>query len=381
MLQQTTTIAKMPSFLEQLESLPDPRDNRGKRHRLSFVLAGVALAVMAGRATMSSIHRFFQNRLQWLRQVTCQPEAGVPSRAQLPRIVARVEWNSFNEVLDRHFGKRVKKRGVRGWVAVDGKTLRGARAQTERIVLAVGHEGREILAQRRMSGPKVGEVNAARKLLRETGLEASEVTLDALHLNPTTTAQIHQADGTYLIQVKENQPALRAQVKDWARRRMPLGSVITRDRAHGRVESRRGTLVSLDGMHLHRRWRESGLRTLIVLERETVQLNSGKTTTETSYYVTNRQVTKDAPAEHRTLVEAIRNHWRVEADNNIRDVTFREDSIRTRDGNQGQILASLRTFAMRLFRSVNVVNFQAKLEGLNDSPKLFRSFLLQTGFL
>jgi hypothetical protein len=32
------------------------------------------------------------------------------------------------------------------------------------------------------------------------------VTLDAHHCNPTTTAQIHQAGGQYVIQVKENQP-------------------------------------------------------------------------------------------------------------------------------------------------------------------------------
>ena len=138
-------------------------------------------------------------------------------------------------------------------------------------------------------------MRADRWLLPGPGWEAAPVTLAALHLNPTTTTQIHLAHGTYLLQVKENQPELRAHVKAWARRQEPLGAVVTKDRAHGRSELRRGTLVSLEGMPVDRRWRASALRTLFVLERETEQLSSGKFTTETSYSVTNRPVPNDTP--------------------------------------------------------------------------------------
>jgi predicted transposase YbfD/YdcC len=360
--------------------VPDPRDNRGKRHRLSFVLAGLALAVMAGRTTMSSIHRFFTNRLEWLREVTGESEAHAPSRAQLPRIAAVVDWAPVNHVVESHFDVRITK-GTDGWVAVDGKTLRGTEQQSERTLLAVSHEERRILAQRRMSGPKVAEVTAARELLRETGLETAKVTLDALHLNPQTTAQIHQAQGTYLIQVKENQPELRARVEVWAKDREPLGSVRTEEQAHGRHEIRRGKLLSLQGMELDERWQESGLQTLLVMERETTHLAQRKTSADLSYYVTNQRVDKEQADQHQSLFMAVRNHWGVEADNNIRDVTFREDSIKTKNGNQGQVLASLRTFAMRLFRAAKVTNFRAALEDLCDNPRVFQTFLAQTGFL
>ncbi|MBF0353485.1 MAG: hypothetical protein HQM11_20840, partial [SAR324 cluster bacterium] len=72
-----------------------------------------------------------------------------------------------------------------------------------------GHESQLIQAQRRISGPKSSEITEVRALLTEYDLWNRKITLDALHLNPLTTAGIHQKGGSYLIQVKENQPELR----------------------------------------------------------------------------------------------------------------------------------------------------------------------------
>jgi len=294
--------------------------------------------------------------------------------------VSATELDAVNDLVESHVGVRLRKSG-RQWVAIDGKTLRGVEEQSEQTLLAVRHTDREILAQRRLSGPKAAEVPAARKLVRETGLGAEKVTLDALHLNPETTAQIHGAGGTYVIQIKENQPKLLAQVKTRTETTEPIGTVSTTDRGHGRLEIRQGALFDLEGMALHERWHESGLSTLIVMDRETQTFAQDTTSTETSYYVSNQAIRRDQEEEHVRIVGAIRHHWGVEADNYIRDVTFREDLVRTRNGNQGQIMSCLRTLAMRLFRKAHITNFQAATENFADTPTRFLSFLVQTGFL
>ena len=46
------------TFFAALHHLPDPRDKRGKRPELAFVLCGVILALRAGRSRVSAIHRF-----------------------------------------------------------------------------------------------------------------------------------------------------------------------------------------------------------------------------------------------------------------------------------------------------------------------------------
>jgi len=178
-----------------LQHLPDPRDNRGKRHELAFVLCGVILAIMAGRSRVSAIHRFLHNRLAWLRETTqVAVERGI-SRAQLPRLLARVEWEALNTLILAHFGVCLES-AAGEWVAVDGKALRGSPG--EQVILARTQPSGRILAHQKLSGPKSSEVTAVRALLAQPQLARRKLTLDAAHCNPTTTAQIHRAQGSYL---------------------------------------------------------------------------------------------------------------------------------------------------------------------------------------
>src|SRR3972149_1362652 len=375
-------IAQVKTFMDKLETILDPRDNRGKRHSLPFVLATVSLAILAGRSSGWGIYRYIQNKIDWLRDITQRPHARPISRAQLPRILAVVDWFELNTVVESHFGVRLEKNAQDEWTAIDGKTLRGTDHHAERILLAVTHTTRTLQAQRPMTGPKASEITAARELLRETGLAEGWVTLDALHFNPKTTRQIDQAGGRYVIQVKDNQPALKAQLMAWAVQAKPVGHLQPpAEKAHGRIETRHGTFVALDGLKVDPRWAASGFRTLIVMHRQTVEVASQQRAAETSYYVSNCPVTPEQPAAQENLFNAVRGHWGVEADNYIRDVTFREDDVKTKNGNQGHILASLRTLAIGLLRQTHIQNFRAALEGLADNAQLFKNFLEQVNFL
>jgi hypothetical protein len=74
-----------------------------------------------------------------------------------------------------------------------------------------------------MQGSKASAIPVVRALLLHSQLEAHQVTLDAHHCNPTTTAQMHQAGGQYGIQGKENQPLLLKPWQDLAATAVPLG--------------------------------------------------------------------------------------------------------------------------------------------------------------
>lgn len=381
MPESTQDTAQVKSFMDKLETILDPRDNRGKRHQLPFVLAAVSLAIMTGRSSVSSIHRYIRNKIDWLRAVTQQPNARVISRAQLPRILAVVDWQGLTAVTESQFGVRLEKNEHAEWTAIDGKTLRGTDHHEERTLLAVTHTTRTIQAQRPMTGPKDSEITAARDLLRETGLDEGKVTLDALHFNPKTTRQIHLAGGLYVIQVKDNQPELKEQLIRWAARVRPLGQLSTSEKAHGRLETRQGTFVALANLAVDPRWAESGFQTLVVMERQTLEVASQKRSAEASYYVSNLHVAPEQQSAQADLFNAIRGHWSVEADNYIRDVTFREDDVKTKTGNQGHILAGLRTLAMGLLRKANIQNFRAALDDFADNAKLFKNFLEQVNFI
>ena len=82
--------AEVSSFVEALGYLVDPRDPRGRRHGLVFIVAAVVLAILSGRSKVSSIYRFIGNRLEWLREVTGQAQSQAISRVHLPRLLARL---------------------------------------------------------------------------------------------------------------------------------------------------------------------------------------------------------------------------------------------------------------------------------------------------
>ena len=144
--------------------------------------------------------------------------------------------------------------------------------------------------------------------------------------NPTTTAQIHQAGGLYVTQVKENQAIFLQQCKIVHQQFLPLAKTIGHEKEHGRITTRNAHLFSLTSLTLDSRWKNSGLSTLIVVERETFEMAKQKSSFETSYYVSNSVLESDViKPRAEELTQAIRCHWSVESNNWIRDVTFNED--------------------------------------------------------
>lgn len=241
-MNQNSSKYKLQKFIEATHELNDWRDERGKRHRLPFVLCGVLLAILSGRARVSSIQRYMANRIVWLREVTGEREAGVVSRAQLPRILSRLDRPALNAITMKHFGIHLLETSEGEWKAIDGKTLCGtpdeSGSQRTRIVTAVDHESRETEFQCELNSTKKGEITVVRTFLQETGLEKANVTLDALHLNPITTAQIEQAGGHYIIQAKRNQPDLCDTLNTVAHTTAPLAILNTIEPGHGRQEER-----------------------------------------------------------------------------------------------------------------------------------------------
>jgi hypothetical protein len=79
-------------FIDALKELPDPRDNRGKRHLLAFLIVTVVFAILVGRSNVSGIHRYMTNKIEWLRETTGFKAATPISRAHLPRMLASLDW-------------------------------------------------------------------------------------------------------------------------------------------------------------------------------------------------------------------------------------------------------------------------------------------------
>jgi len=377
-------------FIELLGDISDPRDNRGKRHELSFVLAVTTMAILSGKNYVSEIHRYIHNKIEWLQEISDRPDAKPISRAQLPRILAIVDWEELNAVIEEFFGVTVENIDDE-WIAIDGKVLRGTITdndnahENEQITIAIGHKSQQILFQRKMSGAKSSEVAEVRKLLEETGLQQAKVTLDPLHANPTTLETINQSGGKYIVQIKMNQPILFEMFGDMAQEEKAIGSIKTVEKSRGRLEEREGRFFSLKDVEFDARWSRSDFQTLVAVDRTIEKIKKEEISRKRSYYVSNMEL-EDHQSKNSTDVEeelftAIREHWHVESNNYIRDMTFKEDYVRTKDENQGQILSLLRTVAIKIIRKTNPKNFKEVIDSFCDSQDVLASVLLKFNFL
>ena len=66
---------------------------------------------------------------------------------------------------------------------------------------------------------------------------------------------------------------------------------------------------------------------------------------ERSYYISN-----GLAKENNEYFEAIRNHWAVEVNHHLRDVTLKEDHLRTKKNEITRIFSGLRTLVLEILR-------------------------------
>jgi predicted transposase YbfD/YdcC len=244
-----------PDLLAYLATVPDPRAARGRRHPLIAILAMAAAAVLAGARSVTAIAEWAAEAPQPVRAALgarrdAPGHFAVPAEATIRRTLARLDPEALVGAIgawltDRNRAGQPPRRPRA--VAVDGKTLRGARRNGRQVHLlaCMDHTSRAVLAQRQVDGAP-GEVPGLPPLLAELDLADVVVTADALQTHPqaaeflVTDKQAH-----YLLVVKANQPTLLDRCRRLPWQRVPVLDR-TRDRGHGRIERRTLKVVSVN---------------------------------------------------------------------------------------------------------------------------------------
>jgi len=318
------------SFFKKLQNEKglDLRDNRGKRHDLAVILVGVMLALLSNRdGNLSSIHRYLQNHYERLAECLGVEKKRVVSRSQLPIILAQVSVQVFDRLLLAHYGIKLNEEEQK-WFATRGKELRGSietgRRRGQAIVQAVLHEDLRVAAQDYYAGEKESEVPIVRKLLKETGLSKQKVSFDALPCQAATLEIITREGGKYLVGLKENQKQLKRQINLAIANESCLMSIKTQEKGHGRIERRNYHFFDVLELEKDKRWKDCQIKTAIKVRRERIEIKTNKTSLEESFYLSNEV------GKYEELTQAIRGHWQVETNNHIRDVSLKEDRMRSK---------------------------------------------------
>jgi predicted transposase YbfD/YdcC len=357
--------AEPPHLLVYLATIHDSRRASGRRHPLVTILAMAAAAVLTGARSMAAIAEWAADAPQPVRAAfgarrDAPDHWAVPTETTIRRTLARVDPTALAAVIgawlaDRDRPGRPSQQHRRRAVAVDGKTLRGAKGDDGRqvhLLAAMDHVTRVVLSQRHVDGAP-GEVPGLVPLLGDLDLAGAVVTADALHTHADAAEFLVTGKRAhYLFTVKANQPTLLDRCARLAWHHVPVLDR-TRDRAHGRVELRTLKAVTVNHFGFPH------VAQVIQVIRKTRDLGTRRWRTVVVYAITSLTHAQASPAR---LADLLRGHWTIENGlHYIRDVTFAEDASQLRTGTGPQVMACLRNLAIGALSRAGPVNLAAAL--------------------
>ncbi|MFN2616036.1 MAG: ISAs1 family transposase [Thermoleophilaceae bacterium] len=207
-------------LLDRLGRIADHRKRRGVRHGLASVLAIAACATISGARSLAAIGEWAADVPQdVLRRLGAKYHPVrkryiPPHDATIRRALAAVDADALDRVIGEWLLDQVRTGHLEERqlvVAVDGKSLRGARQDDGRPVhlfAAMVQGERAVIAQAEVDH-KTNEITGFAPLLEGLDLEGAVVTADAMHAQREHARFLVEEKGAdYVFGVKGNQPKL-----------------------------------------------------------------------------------------------------------------------------------------------------------------------------
>lgn len=346
-------------ILRVLAQMPDPR-HHNQCHKLLDILTIALFGVLCGADGWVGVVAYARAKEAWLKTFLELP-GGLPSHDTFGRVFARLDPEAFEKCFQEWVAALVDLSGGK-LVAIDGKSLKSSfegawdKAGMAHLVSAFVQANHLLLGQVQTAG-KGQEIAGIEQLLKLLDLEGAVVTIDALGCQRHIATLIREAQADYILHVKANQGTLWARVKTLLAqavapppadgRPCPLKTETCQSvtQAHGRLETRKITVLwGADlGETLTARW--PGVKSLILLER--TREVDGKVSQERHYYIS----TLDRRRRARQFLDYIRGHWAIE--NNAHwhlDVSFREDARRIHKGHGAENFSRLCRIGLNLLK-------------------------------
>src|SRR5256885_2187483 len=221
--------ARCHYLLGLLAQVPDPRARRGRRHSLAGLLAVGVAAVIAGSRSFAAVGQWAADAGPEVLAVLGAAR-GPAEESTFRRAFALVSADVLDRVLGAWLWTRAVQAGGRLVIAIDGKTVRGAKnkeGKAPHLVAALAHGTGAVLGQVAAEATS-NEIPAVRELLKAfAGLAGAVFTTDAMHTQHDTAQAILDRQADYVMTVKANMPALYRQLKKLPGARIPATSAVT----------------------------------------------------------------------------------------------------------------------------------------------------------
>ena len=207
-------MAQSIGLLDHFSALKDPREQWRVLYPLREVLLLLLCGTLSGMDDFVEINLWGRERLDFLRRFL-PFEHGVPSHDTLNDIVNAMDGKVFQDCFTSWV--ETLRDSSPDIVAIDGKTSRRTHARSKgreplHLVSAWASRQRLVLGQEAVTD-KSNEIVAIPLLLKRLELKGALVTIDAIGTQVEIAKIIVNGGGDYLLALKDNWPAFRAEVE------------------------------------------------------------------------------------------------------------------------------------------------------------------------
>ena len=365
---------RVPGLLEVLAQVTDPRQRRGRRFGLVFVLAVAVVCALAGARSFREAGDMAAD----LPQEVLARLGGVPH--PLRRVITAPSEKRIRTLLQALDAAALDVL-VGGWldglardgraeqplraVALDGKWLRGVGNGQVKLLSAMLHEEKVTVGQVRVPD-RTTETTVVKELLQDVDLAGAVVTADAFHASRETAEHIAGSgqdggrEADYFLFVKGNTPHLQRAAFDAVQAQGHREPDHTEtDRGHGRTVRRSIWVAGAAGLDFPRAAQVARIR------RDGCDRDGQLLTKEVVHAVTSLDAKRASPAD---LARIARGQWSIESHHWLRDTTWAEDANTGYAGEGPQVMATLRNLAISLLRLAGITRVTRTAQAINRNP-------------
>lgn len=338
-------------FLQHFAALKDPRQAGKVLYPLDEMLLTALCGVIAGCESWVDVSDYGRAKVDFLRRFL-EYKNGVPSHDAFSDLFCRLNPKIFKECFINWTS--VAQDNIREIVAIDGKTLRRSFDRSRKrgaihMVSAWACKQRMVLGQEKVT-EKSNEITAIPALLELLSLKGAIVTIDAMGCQRDIAKKIVDSGADYCLALKENQPNLHTDVKEFFEEQAASGFADcnsdtheTVDNDHGRVESRKYYVTdSIGWLNEIHKWPGLAAIGMVASCREI----NGVVQHSVRFYLLSCILTAAQ------LGEAVRGHWGIENQLHwVLDVVFRDDECRVRKENGPENFHVVKQMALNMIRN------------------------------
>lgn len=361
-----------------LGSIEDPRDNRGKRHKLLNIFIMTVFGLLWGHTDFTNMvidlkyHETYFTELLGL-------ENGIPSHDTFSAAFSIINPAEFLECFIQWLADLTCPQGKH--VAIDGKAIRAAcekvyRKKVPMLINALMVDTGICIGQLRVDA-KTNEIKGIPDLLDWLDLKGAVVTTDAIGCQKDITKILLGKGADFVLPVKDNQANLHKDIKlemdtiiaqqqlevslakQYAEKGIKIAMPLTEilgihqefDKCHSRIERRTYYVLNDASCVFKDEWPDVAAVGMVVRERlvihrgEDGEIIDEEPTVETESYIISR------PMNAEEFACFSRHHWAIENGLHwVLDDALREDRCTARKGHATENIGLMRKIVYNLLK-------------------------------